>query len=569
MLNFFKKILKQANKFNSFVNEYKTVAKEVSLPSVAFTNWGAHLAQEGDSEAALERFKQSASMANATPEAFVNLGILCAKNNDYQEAIKNFKKAIKIDETCAKAWTLLGSALSEIDEAKEAKRAFRTSLKYDARSFQTYLNQGIFLAKIGDVEGALISFKNAQCLNPQDVQSTFLAGILYTQLGEIEEAIEKFKMVINQSPFHSDALYHLAYCYFNSKNYDLALNYAQKSIGAKSQKVENYIIIAECHLAKKEKEQCLQTYDQAQSLGYISAQLMHSWGISLQAFDMWEESISKLVVASGMDLSNVDICHTLSLAYLKLDNREEAYKQLNRILELKPNHTTSLFNMGQLCFKDGKFDEAIEWYKKAVAIDVKLIHIYFNIANAYRMKGETEKAIKYWEKNLEYNPKNTGALLNLANAYSDLGQSAIALRKARSAYLLDKQNPEIVLGYGILLLREQEIYDAREKFEEALALSPDLTAARVALLECQIKSNRPKEALCELEKHTEQLGDKKEYYMLKLMAYLKIHENEENQHLYTQILEVCDKILCTWGMDPWVEKIKEKYTENQNNKTEE
>ena len=127
MFRFFQKISKQVNKLNTFVNDYKSVAKEVSLPSYAYVNWGAQLAESGNEKDALEKFEQSAQMVNSTPEAFVNLGIIFARKGEFEQAIKYFKKALKIDDTYAKAWALLASAYSEVDEVKEAKKAFKSA----------------------------------------------------------------------------------------------------------------------------------------------------------------------------------------------------------------------------------------------------------------------------------------------------------------------------------------------------------------------------------------------------------------------------------------------------------
>ena len=88
MFRFFQKISKQVNKLNTFVNDYKSVAKEVSLPSYAYVNWGAQLAESGNEKDALEKFEQSAQMVNSTPEAFVNLGIIFARKGEFEQAIK-------------------------------------------------------------------------------------------------------------------------------------------------------------------------------------------------------------------------------------------------------------------------------------------------------------------------------------------------------------------------------------------------------------------------------------------------------------------------------------------------
>lgn len=121
MLKFFQKIAKQVNKFNTFINDYKSVGKEVSLPSHAYVNWGMQLIDSGNEKEALEKFELSANMVNSTPDAYVNLGIVCAKKAKFEEAIEFFKKAIRIDDSCAKAWALLGSAYGEVGNIKEAK----------------------------------------------------------------------------------------------------------------------------------------------------------------------------------------------------------------------------------------------------------------------------------------------------------------------------------------------------------------------------------------------------------------------------------------------------------------
>ena len=130
---------------------------------------------------------------------------------------------------------------------------------------------------------------------------------------------------------------------------------------------------------------------------------------------------------------------------------------------------------------------------------------------------------------------------------------------------MDKKNPDVIMGYAIILLKEDDIYGAREKFEEALEIKPELTGAKFALIECKIKTNKPKEAMAELEKFREEYGDKKEFMMLNLLVYLKIDETEHNNYLIGQILEICDKILTAWGDDAWVQSVKEEYQKKQNN----
>ena len=71
--------------------------------------------------------------------------------------------------------------------------------------------------------------------------------------------------------------------------------------------------------------------------------------------------------------------------------------------------------------------------------------------------------------------------------------------------------------------------------------------------------------MAELEKYRDEYGQKREFVMLNLLAYLKIDEMEQNNYLSGQILDICDKILSTYGEDSWVQSVKEEFEKKQNN----
>ena len=121
--------------------------------------------------------------------------------------------------------------------------------------------------------------------------------------------------------------------------------------------------------------------------------------------------------------------------------------------------------------KQKEYACAIDAFKKAISIDTGLKKAYFNIAGAYHYKKDIKNAIKYWEKTIEYDKNNQDAYLNLAMTYiNDMSDTTKALRYIRSAYEINKYNADAVLKYGIILLKSNEVYRAKEKFEEALCL---------------------------------------------------------------------------------------------------
>ena len=313
----------------------------------------------------------------------------------------------------------------------------------------------------------------------------------------------------------------------------------------------------------KDEKNCNQTYEKALSISPLTSQFYSSWGLSLQNFQKWEASVDKFKKAIEYDDTGVFQHYGLSISYLKTGRDDEAYVVMQRILELNPEHTITLYNTGQYFFKKKEYDEAVKYFTRAIESFHDVKHIYFNIANCYHFKGDYKNALKYWEKTVEYNPDNIDAKVNLANTYAILGDKETAIRKIRGAYLKDKRNPRIILVYAILLLKNNEFYDAMEKFEKAFEIDNSLVIAAFGKIECLIKTNKAKEALGLLEKYEENHGKNKEFLMLKIVAYLKLLENDENnEYLIKTTLEVCDRMFSIHGdSEVW---IKEKYEELRN-----
>lgn len=96
-----------------------------------------------------------------------------------------------------------------------------------------------------------------------------------------------------------------------------------------------------------------------------------------------------------------------NLAYLyankdtKLDKAEE---YVTRAHELNPGADYILDTMGWVAFRQGKYEEAEEYLKKAERMALPDAEIYEHLAELYRSTGRAELALKYYRKALEIDP---------------------------------------------------------------------------------------------------------------------------------------------------------------------
>jgi tetratricopeptide (TPR) repeat protein len=97
-----------------------------------------------------------------------------------------------------------------------------------------------------------------------------------------------------------------------------------------------------------------------------------------------------------------------------MGNTAKAVQNYKYAFSANPNDFLSCINLGNLVAKEKRWDEALEWYKKAEAIESKAEGVHVNIGNAYVAMGKYDEAEKAFDRAFAINPENVEALHNKA-----------------------------------------------------------------------------------------------------------------------------------------------------------
>ena len=127
------------------------------------------------------------------------------------------------------------------------------------------------------------------------------------------------------------------------------------------------------------------------------------------------ESLLNEVVASGMQQS-AEASYQLGLLAQDRVDYEKAWKALTRAAELAPDNALYLNKAGMMALTLARYDKAIEYFNKALAIDLKTLgsehndvaRDWNNLGAAWQTKGEYDKAIEYLDKALASDLKTYG-----------------------------------------------------------------------------------------------------------------------------------------------------------------
>jgi tetratricopeptide (TPR) repeat protein len=149
--------------------------------------------------------------------------------------------------------------------------------------------------------------------------------------------------------------------------------------------------------------------------------------------------------------------NNLGLAFLRKEQRDEAFMHFQKSLEINPNYVEARSNLGLTLFQKGQLDEAVAQYQKALEIDPNSLVTHANLGNALFKKRQLREAIAQYQKASELDPNSFAIRYNL----------------------------------GVALFQYGQLDEAIAQFQEALRLKPDFSPAKVYLAHAREGSLTP------------------------------------------------------------------------------
>ena len=82
------------------------------------------------------------------------------------------------------------------------------------------------------------------------------------------------------------------------------------------------------------------------------------------------------------------------IEYYKQGKYDQAGEQFRKALELKPNHVYALYGLGNTHYCKAKYDEAVKIYTNAIKINPDYPKVHYSLSLAYSKLGMTRDAEK-------------------------------------------------------------------------------------------------------------------------------------------------------------------------------
>ncbi len=208
-----------------------------------------------------------------------------------------------------------------------------------------------------------------------------------------------------------------------------------------------------CQSNKKDaKVETEQEYD------YRTALQNYKIGVNYLNNQETVKAIEHLETAIQLDGNNYRYRHALGLAYSINGRLEDAIIELKKALEINPESSESSNVLGSIYTDLGRYDEAVAELKKAI-LDKNYSQPqfpYFNLGLCMQKQGRKDEAIAAYSRAIQLDPEFFRAFVALAEIYKSMGRFDKALfyyQQAEPGFNNDV-NVLYEIGYAFFKLKQ-------------------------------------------------------------------------------------------------------------------
>lgn len=170
------------------------------------------------------------------------------------------------------------------------------------------------------------------------------------------------------------------------------------------------------------------------------------------------------------------------------------------ILDAAPQNFDALHFMGIASAQGGDLEDAIDYFRRALAIQGDSPALLNNLGNALRETKRHEEAVASLEKALALNARFPDALNNLGAALTGLRRHEEAIASFHKALELQPDLADAHCNLGTVLFDIERYEEAGASFRKALELRPDFFEAHLSLANALGRLKHPEKAVATYRK---------------------------------------------------------------------
>jgi tetratricopeptide (TPR) repeat protein len=264
----------------------------------------------------------------------------------------------------------------------------------------------------GNPKAALKAFKEAILLNPDLYQAHADLATFYQQNSRLSDAVSEYREIVRLHPKERDAYVTLGNLLREQGDLNAAIDSFKTalSLPVKEHDTDTESALAFALLSNENLEEALDHFDR--------------------------------LLASGEKAKQCNWLLGKAMALFKLNKREDASKEIDRALSIKPNYPAAHNLKGDLLYASDRKDDAINEYSQAILEDPLFADGYLSLGNLFLKEKEFKAARDILEKGEKIKPADKNILYGLAYALENCGDVKAAIEKYQAVLAIESKASE-------------------------------------------------------------------------------------------------------------------------------
>lgn len=233
-----------------------------------------------------------------------------------------------------------------------------------------------------------------------------------------------------------------------------------------------------------------------------------------------------------------DLYTFLGDCYIKLNKPDSAMIVYRMGTEKYPQKSHYHRSLAWLLAGKQQASEAIEEYKKAIAIDSTNVSDYKALGNLLVSENRNDEAIEVYKKILKMEPKNAEAQKVYAQLLATTGDQDAVIEAQEKALKMDPENTDLMYTLGETYFKLSEFQKTIEKFNLYLKLKPNDTFALEYLGNAMQNLERYHEAIATYEKIIAIKPDSKKILCDMATSYKELNQLRKARSIANKALNI-------------------------------
>jgi tetratricopeptide (TPR) repeat protein len=270
---------------------------------------------------------------------------------------------------------------------------------------------------------------------------------------KMSEAIAAFKKAVELKPNYGIAIYETGWCYNELKEYSIATSFLRKARSYIPDVPKVYYELGYAFEKSENYDSAIVTYNNCLKLKPDYSGAFKRLGYIYYEKDNYIETIAQFLkyeLNAKTPITDYLYWHRKGFSYNAIKEYENAKTNLKKSLEFKTDYINTYLELGFAETKLKNNDAAIEWFKKAMAIDPKSHIPYNGIAEVYRDNlKDMNEAMNWYKKTLSVKANERKACFGMGYCLNSLSKYSEAIPYLKQAIASEDTYAGCLCGTGL------------------------------------------------------------------------------------------------------------------------